>query len=155
MRKRRAFSLVETVVVIVALGVAVPPTVMWLDQATDQRTDALMAGRAVTMAGAVMETVLADVASDARGMGFAALAAPATYLDAPTTGLRARLAAPITMYTNAGMTYDVSVGPLSDRNGSTTGPAADRLFRTVTVTVRFPTSRGETQVSMAAMVTEL
>jgi prepilin-type N-terminal cleavage/methylation domain-containing protein len=43
---RRAFTLIEAVVVIVVLAVSLPPTIMWLDQSTSRQADAASATRA-------------------------------------------------------------------------------------------------------------
>lgn len=152
----RGFTLIEAVVVIVALAVAVPPTLTWMDENVRQRADAVAVTRATALATAVMENVLADVASDSPGLGMAALATPTSWLDAPSSGLRARLSGLTADYTAAGYSYDVQVGALVDSSGAVNASPAENVFRIVTVVVNFPSAMGAgRELRIASMVTEL
>ncbi len=144
MRMRSAFSLLEVVAVVVALAFAVPAMLMWFDEATTSQIDAVNINRASTLGNAVMENVIADVASTASGQGFAALANRTAYLDTATTGLRARLSATASPYTSLGFSWDVTIGALTDYRGVATGNTRLDVFRLVTVTVTFPSARGGT-----------
>lgn len=140
--RRRAFTLIEAVTVVLVLALAVPPAVSWLDEAVSARADSVNATRAAALAGAVIEHILADCSSTAAGLGFDALAAPSAYLDTPTTGLRARLAAVSDFYAALGFAYSVSIGPLVDDSASENPDSSLNVFRVVTVTVDFPSAAG-------------
>lgn len=142
--RRRAFSLIEAVVVVIVLGLAVPPALSWLDSAVSARADAVNAARATVLATSVMESILADSASSAPGLGFAALADESAYVDDPASGLRTRLAALAQHYEAFGLAYAVSIGPLAAFDGVATGDPSRDVFRMITVTVTFPSAAGGT-----------
>ncbi|MFZ4574431.1 MAG: prepilin-type N-terminal cleavage/methylation domain-containing protein [Phycisphaerales bacterium] len=153
---RAGFTLLEVVVVVIVLALAVPPALMFADQSSARRADAVNAMRATTLGTLVMESILADVASTRTGLGYAALAASGTYLDTPTTGLRARIASLQAPYAALGMTYAVSIGPEVDSTGTVSGTPANNVFRKVTVTVSYPAAtRASADITLAAMVSEL
>lgn len=141
--RRRAFTLLECVAVITVLAFAIPATLSWVDDAASNRADAINAARATMLGTAVMEHVLADVASTAAGQGATALASSSTYLDTPTTGLVARMSTVSSYYATLGITYTVTIGGLTEFDGVARGGSGD-AFRLVTVTVSFPASRGGT-----------
>lgn len=153
---RRGFTLIEAVVVILALSIALPTTLIWLGEANQRRTDSVNATRATALGTLVMEQVLADAASKSSGLGFTALANSATYLNTATTGLVARLSTITSLYTNLGITYNVAIGALVNKSGVTSGVTTQDLFRTVTVTVSFNGADGTVRtVSLQSMVTSL
>jgi type II secretory pathway pseudopilin PulG len=155
-RRKRAFTLIEAVVVIVALAVAVPPTLTWMDENVRQRADAVAIGRATVLATTVMENILADTASATAGLGINALASTAVWLDTPVTGLRARIAPVTSTYTAAGYSYDIQVGALVDSTGVVNATPAMNIYRIVTVVVTFPTATGASQsLRVSSMVTQL
>ncbi len=138
---------------VVVLALVVPPSLMWMDDAAARRADAVATMRATTLATAVAESVLADVIGAGPGLGFAALADPGTYLDAPAVGLRARLAPVASMYESMGMAYTVGVGPLVDETGAVNADTGRNLFRVVTVGVTYPSAEGgPLQVTVPFMV---
>lgn len=143
-KARHAFSLLEVVAVIVALAFAVPTMLMWFNDSATSQIDAVNINRASTLGSAVMENVIADVASTASGQGFAALANRTVYLDTATTGLRARLANTTAPYASLGFSWDVTIGSLTNYQGNVTGNNRLDVFRLVTVTVTFPSARGGT-----------
>lgn len=143
-RSRQGFSLLEVVAVIVALAFAVPTTLLWFNDSATSQIDAVNINRASTLGSAVMEHVIADVASTASGQGFTALANRTAYLDTAGTGLRARLASTTAPYTSLGFSWDVTIGSLTDYRGTVTGNTRLDVFRLSTVTVTFPSARGGT-----------
>lgn len=155
--QRRAFSLLEAAIVTVALALAVPPAFVMLGDVAAGQGERLRAVQASTLAEAVLETVLADVASDEDGLGFEALADDAAYIDTPFTGLRARLALIAAPYEDAGLTYDIAIGGLVAADGVASGDALQDVHRVVTVTVTAPAASGADDLSMpfSVLVTEI
>ncbi len=149
---RRGATLIEVVVIIVALGLAVPPALSLLDSAAASRADSINATRATLLASSVMEVVLADVNSTDAGLGFDALADDATYL----SGLATR-AAPVTdEFADLNLTYQVAIGPLAQADGTVSGDADLDIYRRITVTARYPSAVGGTvSMPVSAIVTEL
>jgi type II secretory pathway pseudopilin PulG len=154
---RRAFTLLEALVVIIVLAIAIPPTVAFLDQSAAQRADAINTQRATTLAQCVMESVLADVNSSAPGLGYAGLADMNNYLDSPTNGLRVRVSEATDLYTGMGMSYSVTASAPVSSTGASTGNHSTDLFRIMTVTVSFPSARQSSaiSISMSALATDL
>jgi hypothetical protein len=140
----------------VALGVSIPPTLVWLDESNMRRADSVSATRASALATGVMEHILADVSSEEAGLGFAALDNDAVYLDTAVTGLRARIGAMTGPYAAMGMNYTVTIGPLVNSAGAVSGLPVDDVFRVVTVSVTFSSMQGGTRtVNISSMVAEL
>ena len=130
--------------VVVGLALGVPGGLNALRDGERARQQAANTTRATLLATAVLEAIMADVASDAPGLGFAALASPSTYLDTPGDGLYDRLETTLEPFSDAGLGYSVSIGGLVSADGSATGDADLDLFRTVIVTVTFPGPAGTT-----------
>jgi hypothetical protein len=102
----------------------------------------------------VLESVKADVASASPGLGFAALANSASYLDTPLTGLRARLATTLQPMLDMGLAYEVSIGELVNENGVVDASVPKNIFRIVTVTVTAPSASGpELSIQVSCVVT--
>lgn len=153
---RRAFSLIESIVVVMVLGISVPPMLLLMGDAASDRVDSVSTTRATTLAAAVLEQVIADVHSSAAGLGFSALDDPATYLNTSGTGLRDRLTGVTSVYESLGITYSVGVGPLVDQTGAVSGDSSLDVFRVVTVTVDFPSARvGTLSLAVSTMVADL
>lgn len=140
--KHRAFTLIEAVMCVIVLGLAVPPALELMQSASAHRADAVNTGRATILAGLVLETVIADVCSEADGLGFAALDDLDTYLNAPDSGLYTRLEAAATPYEAVGMSFTVVVSDPICADGTVASDATQNLFRLVTVTVQYPSSDG-------------
>jgi len=156
MTVRRAFSLIESMVVIVVLAISVPPTLMLMDDAASDRVDSVSTTRATVLAAAVLEQVIADVHSPATGLGFAAFDDPPTYLDTAGTGLRDRLTDVSSVYDSLGLSYSVDIGALVDQGGVVSGDSGLDVFRRITVTIDFPSARvGTLSLAVSTMVTEL
>jgi type II secretory pathway pseudopilin PulG len=154
--RRRGFTLIEAVVIVVVCAIALPTTLTWLDDANQRRVDSVNATRATALGTCVMEHVLADVASRNASLGFAALANSNTYLNTASTGLVARLSSITSVYTAMGMSYSVTIGALVDKTGATTGSAGSDVYRVVTVTVTFAGADGTSRtVNLQSMVTSL
>lgn len=155
-RFSRAFSLIEVVIAVMVLAIAVPPTLNLLDSAGAGRADAINTTRSTMLATSVLETITADINSDAPGLGFEALADANTYLSTPSTGLYARLSAYLEPYTSAGMSYIVDIGTLVASDGQVSSNADDNLFRVITVRVSFPSaSTASYEVPISTMVSAL
>ena len=153
---RRAFSLIEVVIAIIVLAIAVPPTLNMMESAGAGRVDAINTTRATLLATSVLETVTADVNSEAAGLGFDALGDAATYLNDPGSGLYARLETSLAAYTDAGLSYSVDIGGLVAADGNPSGDADDNIFREVTVRVSFSAaSSASYQVPFRTMVSAL
>jgi len=153
---RRGFTLIEAVIVILALAISLPATLVWLDESNQRRVDSVNATRATALATLVMEQVLADAASKNASLGFSALANSATYLNTATTGLVARLSTMTSLYSGMGMTYSVTIGGLVSSSGAASGNATQDVFRNVNVAVSYSGADGSARtVSVQSMVTSL
>jgi type II secretory pathway pseudopilin PulG len=153
---RRAFTLLEAVMVVLVLAIAVPPTLVFFQSRANQHADAISALRATTLAQSVMEHVLADASSNTPALGYDAFANITTYLDTPATGLRARLTTLSAPYDAAGIDWSVAFSVPVASNGVASGVPADNLFRIATVTVTAPRSDGGSiNVQISSLVTDL
>ncbi len=137
-----AFTLIETVLVLTVIAIAVPISTKLMGDASADRADSVNALRAGTLAEAVIESIIADVQSDAAGLGIAALADSSTYLDTPDTGLRDRISPTTSYYTGIGMSYNVDIGELVASDGQASGDEDLDRFRLITVRVSWPSARG-------------
>lgn len=156
MGRRRAFTLIEAVVIVVVLAIAIPTTLTFLNDANQRRVDSVNTTRATALATCVMEHVLADVSSKASGLGFSALSNSNAYLNTAGTGLVARLSTFTNLYSGMGMTYTVTIGPLADKTGVATGVVTEDVFRVVTVAVSFTGADGTARtLNIKSMVTSL
>ncbi len=152
-RVRRGFTLVEAVVVVVVLGLAVPPTLMMIDATVDRQIDSLNVVRATTLATALAEQVIADASSASPGLGLSGVSASDYATKAG--GLNERLSATISPYQALGFSHAVSVGGLVSKTGAASGTTSENVFRLATVTVSFPSVRGGTMsLDLSALVSE-
>ena len=155
-RRRSAFSLIEVVIAVIVLAIAVPPTLNLMDSAAAGRVDAINTTRATLLAGCVLETITADVNSEAAGLGFEALADDTTYLNTPGTGLVARLESVVEPYTSAGFKYSVVIGPLVSSDGTVSATESENIFRVITVRVGYTSaSSASYQLPVSTMVSAL
>lgn len=136
---RRGFSLVEVVVVIVVLGLIVPPSVMTLQDASSNRADAVNITRAAVLAESIVESIVADAAGGAEETGFAAMADTTDYLDNPAHGLRTRLGDLLAAY--PGFDLELEVSELVDLAGEVNADTDENRYRRIIVSVRFPRAR--------------
>lgn len=148
---RRGFTIAEAAIVTLVLAVSVPPAAFMLQEVGRDQSDAIQSARAVFLAEAVLEQVVADVASDDAGLGFGALASAASY----ESGVRSRLSWVETPYVAAGLSWDLAVGGLVGPEGNATGDVDQDVFRMITVTVTVPLSTGDSDFSVVTMVGEL
>lgn len=156
MLRRRGFSLIEIVIVIVVLAVAVPPSLLMVDDVTRARADSVSTVRATALATGVLEQILADVYGGDPLLGFDALADSNSYLQTPTTGLAARISSMTGLYTTFGVGYSVQIGDLVDSSGAVSGDPANDVFRRVTVTATYQSLHGGTiDLPIGVMVTDL
>lgn len=140
--------------IVLVLAITLPTTLIWLGEANRRRVDSVSATRATALATCVMEHVLADVASRNASLGFGALANSNAYLNTGGTGLVARLSSFVSTYTALGFSYAVTIGPLVDKTGVTSGNSAFDVYRVVSVGVTFPGADGTPlTVNMQSMVT--
>lgn len=154
--RRRAFTLVESLAVVVVLSVAIPPAVSMMVDSARAQADSVKQTRATWYATAVLEHVIADVNSDDAGLGFDALADSNAYLTTPKTGLDDRILGISAYYNGLGLTHTVQIGALSDANGVVTGDAGQDIFRTITVGITWTTLKGDSRtLNLGAVVTDL
>lgn len=156
LQTRTAFTLIEVVIAVMVLAIAVPPTLSLLDSAGAGRADAINTNRASLLATSVLETIIADINSNTAGLGFDALGDSNAYLNAPDTGLYARLETIVSPYSDAGLGYAVEVGTLVAADGSVSEDANENIFRIVTVRVSFTSaSTASYQVPFSTMVSAI
>lgn len=154
--RRGGFTLIEALAAIVILGLIAPVSMVALRDAGAARSESVQLTRASWLASAVMETVLADVASEEETLGFAALEDAEAYLNTPITGLAARFSGTTSFYEKLGFAWSLSVGGLVSASGGATGRADEDLYRVVTVTVRWVGAwRGTKEFAVSAMVADL
>jgi Tfp pilus assembly protein PilV len=67
LRRSGAFTLIEAIVALVVIGIAVPPMVIAVSDATVRRVDGVLATRARWLAAERLEDILADRHSSTRG----------------------------------------------------------------------------------------
>jgi Tfp pilus assembly protein PilV len=134
-RRRGGFTLIEAVIVIVLLGVGIPPVMMAIRDATQRRVDAVMQTRARWLAAERLEDILADRHSSTRGWSWI------------TTG-NYPAESSVTGY--PGFTRSVSIVETgASLSGAGTG------YRTVTVTVSWTDGQGRAQsLSLGTVVTD-
>lgn len=138
-KARRGTTLIEAVVVVLVLAIAVPPTISGMMGSAARREDAIQITRATTLAASVLEQIMCDAVTADIG------ADPSAYLDTAVNGLRDRVAATTSLYTDLGMTYSVTVGPEVSSSLVTTGHAAQDVYREVVVSVTFVDASGTTR----------
>ena len=154
--RRRAFTLVESLAVVVVLSIAIPPAVSMMADAARAQADSVSTTRATWFATALLEQVIADVNSDDAGLGFAALADSNVYLTTPKVGFNDRNGPLIAHYSGLGLTHSVLIGDLADAGGVVTGDADEDVFRTITVGVAWTTLKGDSRtLSIGCVVTDL
>lgn len=139
-------------IVVIALAVAVPASMAMIRSAIRTRTTSGNTVKALALAAGVLEHTMADIASPAPDLGFAALADVAAYTDDPLIGLYARLGAFTSPYAQAGFEYRLDIGELSDATGTATGEPELDIYRLVTVTVDYPDGFGRTLSLPVAML---
>lgn len=147
--RRRAFSLTESVVLMVVLGAAVPPTLSALHDAAVHRRAAVQAMRAEAFLEALSETLIADAASTQ--IGFGGISA-SDFSD----GLTLRLAGIDAYYAGHGLSYQAHVSDLVGPAGVLTGTPQDR-YRYVTLTVSWarPNGAGNASLSASLLIADL
>jgi len=156
MSRRRAFTLVESLAVVVVLSVAIPPAVSMMVDSAAAQVGSVMQTRATWFATAILENVIADANSDDANLGFAALADSNAYLTTPTTGLNDRMSATTTFYAGLGFSHVVFIGALSDATGTVTGDVNQDVFRTIAVLVTWTTLEGDSRtLTISSVVTDL
>jgi prepilin-type N-terminal cleavage/methylation domain-containing protein len=154
--RRRAFTLVESLAVVVVLSVAIPPAVSMMADSARAQADSVTMTRATWFATALLEQIIADVSSDSAGLGFAALADSDAYLTTPGAGFEARNGPLIAYYATLGLTHSVLIGELSDAGGTVVGDTDEDIFRTVTASVTWTTLKGDSRtLAIGCVVTDL
>lgn len=140
---RRAFTLTETVAVIVAIALVIPGLVAVVRASSFDAIDSQRRIVAAWLASSVLESVQADAASAHASRGFAALDSP-DYVTNPTDGLYARLDSLTAPARDLGLTYSVALGPVIDVTGAGASASDLGALREVTVTVSFVDQAGRT-----------
>ncbi len=150
------FTLIEVVIAVVVLAIAVPPTLNLMDSASAGRVNAINVTRAACLSTLVLETVIADMASADPALGFSALDDPSVYLESPTNGLYARLAALTAPYSRVGITYTLEIGPLVASDGMVSDNTGENVFRMIAVNIKFVSANSSPFVMpVSIMVSEL
>ena len=153
---RRGFTLIEVVTMVLVLAIAVPPTLEILVSSSASRVNVINTARATMLANNVLEGILADVASGDKSLGFEALVDSDAYLNTPTTGFVARMNSATQAFTSLGLDYRVVISGLVGSDGLVSGEAWENVFRTVTVTVSYPSADGDAyELPVSLMVAEL
>lgn len=150
---RRGAMLIEAVVVVVLIGLSVPPLLSVVSEAAESRADTVRAAEATMLAQGVMEQILADVY--VRGIGVSVLDDAETYVDGAGEGLRSRMAWMLEPAAERRFAVDVRIGSPVGPMGFPTGDADRDVFRIVTVGVSFTSTRGQSELSISSMVTDL
>lgn len=149
----RAFTLIEAIAAIVIISLAAPPTFLLMRDVADARRSTVVSERALWLAAGVMEHIVADVESDAPGLGPDALEDSANYLDNAATGLRIRLAGMTSIYTDQGIAYDVDISDPISADGTPTGNANEDAFRRITINVKWSRrASGDATFTLARLV---
>lgn len=152
---RAGLTLIEAIIAVVVLSLAVPTTVVMLHDAASVRADAIATIRATWLANAVVEQIIADAASRAPGLGFSAFADPQTYLSDTDAGLRSRIALITSPYESMGFSYTIIVGQPQSAAGDQTGSPEHDLYRTITVTVSWNSTRGDVKsTALSTLISE-
>jgi prepilin-type N-terminal cleavage/methylation domain-containing protein len=132
---RRGFSLIETIAAIVILAVAVPAMLWTVSDAHRQRVDPVLTSRATWLATEMLEDIIADRHSQTRGWSH-------------VVGANYPTESPVADFT--GFSRSVAIAE--------TGPdlqSAGSGYKTVTVTIQWTGSRGQTQsMQIATVLTE-
>lgn len=153
---RTAFTLVESLAVVVVLAVAIPPAVSMMVDSAQAQMDSVKQTRATWFAAAILEHIIADANSDDPALGFEALSDAGVYIKTANVGLNDRLADVIALYNGYGLSYTVQIGALSNAGGKVTGDANEDAFRTIIVGVTWTTPRGDSRtLDVGAVVTDL
>lgn len=147
MMRGRGFSLIESVVVVVAIGIMMPPTMLLLSQTERQREERAMASRATAFAQAAIETVLADTYAGSGAPGYRGVG-EAGYAEV----LSERLVRVRQLYEPIGLDLEIEVGAERDREGGAV-EAGEAGFRDITVTVTYPGGGGVPRSVQLACVT--
>lgn len=152
---RGGFTLAESIVAIIVISLMVPPAVAMLRDASTVHAVSLNNVRAVTLASAVLEQVLADASSPSTNLGMSAFASPSTYLNTAGTGLVSRMSGVSSLYSGMGFAWSLNIGGLVNSAGASTGTSAD-IYRYIRVTVTWNSDRsGAKSYVLGAMVTDL
>lgn len=155
LQTRTGLTLIEAIIAIVVLSLAVPTTVVMLRDAASVRADAIATTRATWLANAVVEQIIADAASRAAGLGLSAFDDPQTYLGDPDAGLRSRIAFVTLPYESMGFSYTINVGQPQSAAGDQTGSPEHDLYRAITVTVSWNSTRGDVKsTAISTLISE-
>lgn len=139
--RRRAFSLLEAMAIVVMVAVAVPPMASIAQSNAVRAGDATRRHAAMHLAVGVTEAVLADSESTHPLLGFEGFAR-ADYLTAQGIGLRSRLARLEEPAAAFGVTYEVSFSDPFTAAGDPASADADLALRIVTVRAAWTTVMG-------------
>lgn len=149
--RRRGFTLIEAVIIVLMLAIAVPTSTRMIIDASAERADRVLLAAGTTYASAVLEQIIADVSAG----GLDVLADDALYLDTPGTGLWARCAWISAPYEARGIEAEITISGLMSRTGEVSLTAEENRFRLIEVSVSVPTSTGEMlHVPVSVMVGE-
>ncbi|MEQ8850284.1 MAG: hypothetical protein RIB32_00715 [Phycisphaerales bacterium] len=155
-RSRRGVTLLEAVLVVLVLAIAVPASMSMIAAGNENRRQSADVARAITLASCVAEQIIADATSTEASLGFDAFTDEAAYLGTPVSGLYDRLGPMTAVYSDAGMTYTVSIGEMATAEGVVTGDPDQDVFREIVITVSFDDPDGNAlSMPVSILLTEL
>lgn len=138
---RRAFSLIETIVVVLVIALAIPGLLSSVQTTSVDAIDAQRRVAAAWLASSILESVQADAASAHASRGFEAIN-DSTYLTDPTDGLYTRLGPLVAPLENLGLSYTVSIDAPIDLDGGAAAPSDQGAMRQISVIVSFSDRSG-------------
>lgn len=150
-RSRHAFTLIESVVVIVVVALVVPGLLMTVRSSSVTAIDQQRRVACAWLASSVLESIQADAASAHPTLGFASID-DTSYLTDASAGLYSRLEPISTPYAALGISYEVTVGDPTDLSGGVAAASDPGALREVSVTVTFTDTSGQARSAVFSTI---
>ena len=109
LRRRHGFTLVEAVAAIVVLSIALPTTMIYLNDSAHTRADSVTTARVGWLTQAILQTCQADAASAAPALGFDNMNRGAGYQQSLANRIRPAFA---DFYKAFGLSWRVKIDPV-------------------------------------------